>query len=395
MAHRIFRLSISPERAPEVRRVVDFDGAATLHDVHLTIQETLELDNDHLYAFYLSNEYFDRATEYGIADDSAHDSSQSKLFRLALREGQAFGYLFDFGDELRHTVTVVSISDAEAPLQEPAVVESVGDPPPQYDDESEGPLELPEHLTDVAPRAEAVLDLSERLELLYEEDDAKLAQDLEAGKEPGEAPEAIVALLRELSQAALELAAALEEDDEALYELDEYFAERDLLPSIAGLPLALVAVRDLDRALAVARAFTFASAESFNGDIAIILAESGKRGEAIAQLEANVAQFPESYVAALKAGEAYEALKDAVAAEASYRRAITLAEDEDDHEEAINQLAGFLEDAGRADEIDKLFENHAWGEGGAVRGMPSLPRVGRNDPCPCGSGQKYKKCHGV
>ncbi len=24
----------------------------------------------------------------------------------------------------------------------------------------------------------------------------------------------------------------------------------------------------------------------------------------------------------------------------------------------------------------------------------SLPRVGRNDPCPCGSGKKYKKCHG-
>ncbi|HYN03402.1 MAG TPA: SEC-C metal-binding domain-containing protein, partial [Vicinamibacteria bacterium] len=22
------------------------------------------------------------------------------------------------------------------------------------------------------------------------------------------------------------------------------------------------------------------------------------------------------------------------------------------------------------------------------------PRVGRNDPCPCGSGKKYKKCHG-
>jgi SEC-C motif-containing protein len=23
------------------------------------------------------------------------------------------------------------------------------------------------------------------------------------------------------------------------------------------------------------------------------------------------------------------------------------------------------------------------------------PRPGRNDPCPCGSGKKYKKCHGV
>jgi preprotein translocase subunit SecA len=23
-----------------------------------------------------------------------------------------------------------------------------------------------------------------------------------------------------------------------------------------------------------------------------------------------------------------------------------------------------------------------------------MPRVGRNDPCPCGSGKKYKSCHG-
>jgi uncharacterized protein YchJ len=22
------------------------------------------------------------------------------------------------------------------------------------------------------------------------------------------------------------------------------------------------------------------------------------------------------------------------------------------------------------------------------------PKIGRNDPCPCGSGKKYKKCHG-
>jgi preprotein translocase subunit SecA len=23
-----------------------------------------------------------------------------------------------------------------------------------------------------------------------------------------------------------------------------------------------------------------------------------------------------------------------------------------------------------------------------------VPRVGRNEPCPCGSGKKYKQCHG-
>jgi len=32
--------------------------------------------------------------------------------------------------------------------------------------------------------------------------------------------------------------------------------------------------------------------------------------------------------------------------------------------------------------------------GGAAAEAAALPRVGRNDPCPCGSGKKYKQCHG-
>jgi preprotein translocase subunit SecA len=31
--------------------------------------------------------------------------------------------------------------------------------------------------------------------------------------------------------------------------------------------------------------------------------------------------------------------------------------------------------------------------GGVMAPVRSAPRVGRNDPCPCGSGKKYKKCH--
>ena len=27
-------------------------------------------------------------------------------------------------------------------------------------------------------------------------------------------------------------------------------------------------------------------------------------------------------------------------------------------------------------------------------GLRRFPKVGRNDPCPCGSGKKYKHCHG-
>jgi preprotein translocase subunit SecA len=32
--------------------------------------------------------------------------------------------------------------------------------------------------------------------------------------------------------------------------------------------------------------------------------------------------------------------------------------------------------------------------GAAVAAAIQVPRVGRNDPCPCGSGKKYKQCHG-
>ena len=29
-----------------------------------------------------------------------------------------------------------------------------------------------------------------------------------------------------------------------------------------------------------------------------------------------------------------------------------------------------------------------------LAGADAMPKVGRNDPCPCGSGKKYKQCHG-
>jgi len=407
MAYRVFRLSISPERTPEVRRVIDFDGRATLHDVHNAIQRELDLDDDHLYAFYLSGRYFDRSSEHSPSSDPRHDSQRSVLFRLRLNVGQRLAYLFDFGDEHRHAVTVVSITDVEAPLAQPVLVESVGEAPSQYgdlDEDNQEPYELPEHLTEVAPLAETVLALSEQLDGLYEEDEAKHALTSEdddeatSEEEPAGPPAAIVELLRESSKAALALAGALEEDEEALHELDDWSQDRELLPRLVELPLALVSVGELDSALAVARAFTFGASESFNGDIAVILAESGKRDEAIAQLESNLKQFPESCLTAIKSGAAFEALGDAAAAEASYRRAMALAEDETEEEEAFNQLIGFLEDMGRFEEIEALLSpstdvKRPVDTKPLVDAKPLAP-VGRNDPCPCGSGKKYKKCHG-
>jgi Predicted metal-binding protein related to the C-terminal domain of SecA len=49
------------------------------------------------------------------------------------------------------------------------------------------------------------------------------------------------------------------------------------------------------------------------------------------------------------------------------------------------ETAGNLQYAGSADGSDKTKEPKRRIE----------PKVGRNDPCPCGSGKKYKKCCGA
>jgi len=46
----------------------------------------------------------------------------------------------------------------------------------------------------------------------------------------------------------------------------------------------------------------------------------------------------------------------------------------------------------RADDRWYYFDS-TYPKGQTIR--REAPKVGRNDPCPCGSGKKYKKCHGA
>jgi preprotein translocase subunit SecA len=48
----------------------------------------------------------------------------------------------------------------------------------------------------------------------------------------------------------------------------------------------------------------------------------------------------------------------------------------------------------RAEFIMSQQENNG-GDGGSRQAKRDSAKVGRNDPCPCGSGKKFKKCHGV
>ena len=67
-------------------------------------------------------------------------------------------------------------------------------------------------------------------------------------------------------------------------------------------------------------------------------------------------------------------------------------------EQQIAQAAEAIED--QAEQISNVTYTHP-NEDGSIASEPdpatarsAVPKVGRNDPCPCGSGKKYKQCHG-
>ncbi len=63
---------------------------------------------------------------------------------------------------------------------------------------------------------------------------------------------------------------------------------------------------------------------------------------------------------------------------------------------AENLAATAGADQGKAVGDTQETAGETQGEAAAVKTIVrEAPKVGRNDPCPCGSGKKYKKCHGV
>lgn len=200
---------------------------------------------------------------------------------------------------------------------------------------------------------------------------------------------------------------------------------------LTDLPLDLAGLGMVDEAIELcSRMARVDEATSFLGDRAEILAEAGRREEALRQVEANLAQFPDDVWVRMRAGHVYEHFGNLTMAETVYRQALTLTDEVGpsyEREEAVARLADLLHEAGRVEEAEALIEaeevrdaelekvldpGHGEDlhtedeEGPDYEGEPTRPattsqtvrregpKVGRNDPCPCGSERKFKRCCG-
>jgi hypothetical protein len=109
----------------------------------------------HLYSFYFprgvppkghryelcvrdGKEYTHPFALEGPFDESeAEDATKTKVGSLGLKEGQKFFYLFDFGDEWWHEITVEAVDAPAGKGKYPRILEKKGKSPPQYPDEDE------------------------------------------------------------------------------------------------------------------------------------------------------------------------------------------------------------------------------------------------------------------
>ncbi|MEO7714576.1 MAG: SEC-C metal-binding domain-containing protein [Capsulimonas sp.] len=135
------------------------------------------------------------------------------------------------------------------------------------------------------------------------------------------------------------------------------------------------------------------------GDMALITARQGNIEDARALLAEQLRREPDAPETYLTAAAFANHVGDYEGMVEHAVKALTLEKDPSYWNTIYTRLAKMFMAAGRQSDLD------------AVKGRIRIPReplapaaishvpaqstrVGRNDPCPCGSGKKYKKCHG-
>lgn len=170
---------------------------------------------------------------------------------------------------------------------------------------------------------------------------------------------------------------------------------------LVELPMALSSAGLVDEAVAVGDALAELDAQSsamYANDVAVICAQAGRVELALERVEANLSRFPDDVWTRIHAGDVHVALSDPQRAEAAFREALAIAHAHGDAydvagaEERLSELLAGI--PGREREARAAAEEAGRAERAARRGSRIARKVGRNEPCPCGSGRKYKRCCG-
>lgn len=146
----MFKVALADDKS--VWRRIAARGSQTLDDLHEAIYEAFDRYDEHLYSFYFpqpgtrGRARLRTAVEYShpytleegdFLGESALNAAETKLSALGLKPRQVFLYLFDFGDEWWHEITVEQTDARPEKGKYPRVLETHAASPPQYPDMDE------------------------------------------------------------------------------------------------------------------------------------------------------------------------------------------------------------------------------------------------------------------
>ena len=128
-----------------ISRTIQIRGDQTLEELHHAIFSAFDREEEHMYEFQVGGKgpMDPQARRYvldlyghnaGPEGKAAGNVEETPIWSLGLKENEAFGYWFDFGDDWWHQINVVAIEEQAGRGKYPKVTKRVGKSPPQYVD---------------------------------------------------------------------------------------------------------------------------------------------------------------------------------------------------------------------------------------------------------------------
>jgi hypothetical protein len=114
-------------------RTIEIESSATLEDLHLSIQDAIDFDNDHMYEFFIANSIRSRnKIRFDDENNDVYERSLDDLFPLP--KNKKVFYLFDYGDSwyFRITKSRKKPKEKELGVSYPRVIDRAGKDLIQY-----------------------------------------------------------------------------------------------------------------------------------------------------------------------------------------------------------------------------------------------------------------------
>ncbi len=316
---------IVPESQQKVWRTIKIKDTQTLHDLHSAIVEAFGLKGEHLYAFYLNRVKWDPEHEYGAPFSSSTNKAQkTPLSTLTLEKGSRFLYVYDFDREFWFEVEYLDEEEVDPKEPSRKVIEREGDyqavkQPPPY----------PPEIKRLVPALNEAIDTWQLSRTGKPRSQAVVAKEYQIVKK-------LYDILKNHTEEA---------------------TDSRIVDWLLSLPKDLAFRGMAEEALTLCDFFAaIADKEFFLSEKALVLAKTGKRDKALAQIHENLSTFPRTARLLSKAAEAYWKLNEIGTAERLYRTALDLAADDiSERERVLEGLVAMLEENERSEEAAELL----------------------------------------